>query len=113
MRSEIDQRGIRSLYRDPGVGKELMKFARVARTHAQILAPYDTGAYQRSIKVKPGRYGRYVVAILQADDRKSYFIEVGSHDRHGGWQARNVLVRAVRRTGMRVSQVESRGLGAV
>jgi len=113
MRSDIDERGIRKLARDPGVGEVLYRYAAIARNIAKVDAPRKTGAYANSIKAERGGKA-YVVAYLVAEDRKSYFLETGSHDKHGGWGPHRTLINACKKLGMRVVRSESReGTGLI
>lgn len=113
MRSDLDMRGIRKIYQLPEVGKALLVYAESAAAKARRSAPFQSGAYRKSIHARPGRFGRFQVAYLAGEDRKSYFLERGSHDRHGGWGPHQTLTNAARQAGLRVVFVDTRGIGAV
>jgi hypothetical protein len=112
MRSEVDHRGIRKLLYEPGISDQLLDHARAARDIAFRNAPHQTGAYRESLFAERGRF-RYVLAYVGGEDRKSLWIERGSHDKHGGWRPRHTLAEAARRAGMRIVYVESRGVGPI
>lgn len=113
MRNRIDERGIRSLVRDPGVRAEMEGFARKAFLVARATAPVGrSGEYQRRMFIRRVRLG-LASAIYGTHSYKGWWVEFGTVNN----RAHHTLANAARQVGMRVSNVAvpggTSGIGAV
>jgi hypothetical protein len=103
MRSQIELRGIKELARNPGLEEKVRYYTDQAYRRARrgARATYDTGLYERSIKMWRGRTAS-VVYFYGSDAYDAGFVEWGM----GRLRARHNLLNAARKTGFKLRAVK-------
>lgn len=112
MRSDIDQRGIRNLVREPALYEQMLNHARRAATLARAIAPADSGEYKRRIFARRAN-NAWASAYYGSESYKAWWVEFGSRNN----RAHHTLERAGRLAGLKMGQIHKpdakSGIGAI